>query len=70
VVERWRLVPVYEKVGVIGLMVTLSVPTEVPEGNPVVVLLFENAIDDIVWLVGELTVIVSAWPNDELVAPA
>jgi hypothetical protein len=51
-------------------MVTLSVPTEVPEGNPVVVLLVESAIDDMVWLVGELAVIVVPLPNGEFPAPA
>jgi hypothetical protein len=51
-------------------MLTLSVPTGVPEDNPVVVLLFESATDAIVWLVGEPALIVSAWPNGEFVAPA
>jgi hypothetical protein len=41
-------------------MVTLSVPTEVPVGNPVVVLLFDSAVDDIDWLVVVEAVIVSA----------
>ena len=42
VVERCKLVPVYENVGEIGVSVTPKVPTALPEDSPVVVLLSDK----------------------------
>jgi hypothetical protein len=44
VVERCKLVPVYENVGEIGFSVTLKVPTALPEDSPVVVLMWDKEI--------------------------
>ena len=67
VVDRCKFVPLYEKIGVAGLIDTLSVPTAVPEANPVVVLVRDKAIEEIVC--APVPVIVSGCVNGEPLAP-